>query len=77
MKTEETKNETSRFRLTTTCNGILYSPANDAARLLIPKGRKCLKAFELEQAIKDGHAVEINLSGYLGGHFWVSLNPVS
>jgi hypothetical protein len=64
-----------RFHLTQTRSGVFFTPANDEAKATIPKGRKCLRLWELEAVLKGGAAVEVNFSGYLGGRFWVALTP--
>jgi len=66
-------NSTLRFNLTQTRSGLFFSPANDAANEIIPRGRKCLKSFELCRAIDAGKLIELNLSPYLGNSFWVTL----
>jgi len=66
-----------RFTLQTTQSGLFYTPRNDAAKSVIPKGRKCLRSFEMAKLIEEGAKVELNLNPYLAVEYWVAVNPVA
>jgi hypothetical protein len=66
-----------RFNITQTRSGLFYSPANESAQAVIPKGRKCLKMHELSDMVESGSKVELNISGYLGKRCWVALTIVA
>lgn len=66
-----------RFHLTQTRGGLFYTPANDEAKAILPKGRKALKAYEVCEAIDQGRKVELNLNPYLGQWFWVALTSAN
>lgn len=66
-----------RFNITQTSGGLFYTPANDEAKAILPKGRKALKSFEVCKAIEQGNKVELNLNPYLGQSFWVTLTSTN
>lgn len=72
-------NETPALRLflTSTRSGIYYTPCNQTAKALLPKGRKCFRSFEVADLVSAGHQIELNLNPFLAVQFWVKLTPAN
>lgn len=72
-------NETQPLRLTLTQTraGIFFTPCNQTAKSLLPKGRKCFRSFEVTDLISNGHQIELNINPYLAVECWVKLIPVN
>ena len=70
--------KTLLLKLGSTSFGLFWYPRNDDARELLKKGRSTFRSEEVEELIKAGHRVNIDLNRSIGGEaFIVELKPLA